>query len=713
MYETIKEIIDRKDYKPLKYKDFCYLLQITKQKEKQILLEALDQMVQNKELYLNEKGKYELFGASDLVKGRYRAGKGSFGFVEIEDDPVANDIYIGSENAGGAYHNDLVLVKIVKEPQQGRNSEGKVIKIIERAQQIYVGTFHKNKNFGFVVLNNQNDNDDVFIPKTQFNGARNMDMVQIEITKFPNLKEQKREGRVLEILGYSKADGMDITALIYKHNLPVEFEPETVKEVEKLVQTDFSEEFAKRRDLTCENIFTIDGKTAKDLDDAVCVKKTDSGYKLLVSIADVSFYVKENSLIDREAYERGTSVYFPDRAVPMLPRALSEDLCSLNPNEKKLTFTAEMDIDGSGKVISADFYKSVIRSKARFVYNEVNDLYEGNIAHLKNEYLVYEEDLHRMKELAAVLFERRMKHGAIDLDIDEAFIEVDGKGNAIDVYPEARGAAERIIEDFMLTANKSVAEYIYHTGVLGIYRVHEEPDKEKIDTFIRFASLMGHKIRLAKQHFSAQLNTFIETVKGKDEEFLLKKVLLRCMKKAEYRSDTTSHFALAFDYYTHFTSPIRRYPDLMVHRILAKIIEGSVTPEYIEYLTANLPQIAYDCSRRERRAEEAQREGDKIKIAQFMAQHKGDIFEGVIASVLNFGMFIQLSNLAEGLVRFADIRDDYYIADVENLRAVGERTKKVLKVGDKVFAEVFKVNQENGEIDLLLLDEDEVELIED
>jgi ribonuclease R len=306
-----------------------------------------------------------------------------------------------------------------------------------------------------------------------------------------------------------------------------------------------------------------------------------------------------------------------------------------------------------------------------------------------------------------------MKQGAIDLDIDEAFIEVDEKGNAVDVYPDKRGLAEKIIEDFMLCANKSVAEYIYHTGVPGIYRVHDEPDKEKLDAFIRFASLLGYKIRLSKQRYSAQLNDFVESISGSDEEFLLKKILLRCMKKAEYRADSTSHFALAFMYYTHFTSPIRRYPDLTVHRILSKIAGGTVTPEYIEYLNAHLPQTAYDCSRCERRAEEAQREGDKIKIAQYMAKHKGAIFEGIISSVVNFGIFVQLSNMAEGLVRFADIQDDYYTVDLERLQAVGQRTKRVLKVGGRVFAQVFKVNRENGEIDLLLIDEDEVEGFED
>lgn len=709
MYEIIKDIIQRDDYKPLKFKDFCYLLRATKPREKQHLQDVLNEMVENKELFLNDKDKYAVYGSTDLKKGKYRAGKGTFGFVELEDDFFDDDIYISAENSKNAYNNDIVLLKIIKPSGQGRKAEGKIVKILERASQIYVGTFHKNKNFGFVTLKAQNDEEDVFIPKTQFNGAKHMDMVQIEITKFPQFSGQKREGKVLEVLGFYKDDGMDITALIYKYNLPNEFDAKIIAEAQKLSELNLTEELALRRDLTNENVITIDGKTAKDLDDAVCVKKTENGYKLFVSIADVSFYVKERSLIDIEAYERGTSVYFPDRAVSMLPRALSENLCSLNPNEIKLTFTAEMDIDNSGKVTQTDFYKSFIRSKARMVYNEVNDLYDRNTDGLKKEYLLYENDLLMMKELASVLRDRRMKQGAIDLDIDEAFIEVDNKGNAIDVYPEKRGDAEKIIEDFMLCANKSVAEYIFHTGIPSIYRVHEEPDKEKLDTFIRFASLMGYKLRLAKQRYSAQLNDFVESIKNTDEEFLLKKVLLRCMKKAEYRSDSTSHFALAFMYYTHFTSPIRRYPDLIVHRILSKIIEGTASAQYIEYLSAGLPQIAYDCSRCERRAEEAQREGDKIKIAQYMAKHKGEIFEGIISSVLNFGIFVQLSNMAEGLVRFADIADDYYQVDLDNLRAVGERTKRVLKVGDKVFAEVFRANRENGEIDLLLLNEDEVE----
>ncbi|MFA0815930.1 MAG: ribonuclease R [Anaerofustis sp.] len=705
MKNQILAIMNRNDYRPIKFKDFAYLLGLKSQKEREMLRAELNRLIDEKKIRLNTSQRYEWYRASMEKEGIYRASKGSFGFVEIDDDLFIQDIFIPGSESKGANNNDSVIVRIVKDGTAEKNPEGTIVRILKRAPQIYVGTFHKNKNYGFVVPDAKDEYDDVYIPKNQLGAAHHLDKVQIEIVKFPQLKHQKPEGRILHVLGNAKSEGMDMLSLIYRYQLPYEFSASCLEEAENLA-TDTEVEFnATRIDLTAEIIVTIDGESAKDLDDAVCVKRTPQGYRLMVSIADVSHYVKEHGAIDMDAYERGTSVYFPDRVVPMLPKKLSENLCSLNPKEKKFAFTADLLIDEDGKIIGSEFYKSIICSKARLTYSEVNRLLDGDTENLGYEYIGYRNELFLMKELADKLYKRRMQQGAIDLDIAEPYLQLNKEGNVIGLAAGIRGNAERIIEDFMLAANRSVAEFIYHTSIPSIYRVHEEPDSEKLREFVRFVSLLGYRFKLGKTHYSASLNQFVEEIKGTDQEYLLKKILLRCMKKAEYRSDSTSHFALAFMYYTHFTSPIRRYPDLMVHRILSKIIDGTLTEEYISYLNAKLSDIAYDCSQKERRAEEAEREAEKIKIAQYMQKHRGDIFDGVISSVLNFGMFVQLSNMAEGLVRFSDLAEDYYEVDSTKLKAVGKRTGKVRAVGDAVRVEILRVNIQNGEIDLMLLNQ--------
>ena len=702
MKEKIISIIKRPDYRPMSFKDFSYLFGFSKSREKTKLKETLDSMVNSGELILNISNKYEFnkINDEDIKKGVFRAGKANYGFVELDDELFESDIFIPGHETKSAYENDIVLVKIVKHASKGKNPEGSIIKILKRATQTYVGVFHRSKNFGFVTVKSKNIESDIYIPKKYFNNVKNLDMVYVEVVKFPKLPNEKREGKIIRILGKTTDPGMDMLALVYKYGFSDTFDQNTIQEAEN-IKIDYSQEIKKRKDLRTERIFTIDGKSAKDLDDAVGIIKKDFGFKLFVSIADVSFYVKENGLIDQEAYKRGTSVYFPDRAIPMLPKTLSEDLCSLNPDEDKLTFTAEIDLDHDGKILKTDFYKSIIRSKARFTYEKVNDLLDGSEDDLDEDYLLLKPDLQIMKELAKVLYDRRMREGSLDLDIAEAYLEVDGDGNVTDIKQRNRGVAERMIEEFMLIANKSVAEFIYHTNITSIYRVHDDPDKEKMDDFTHFVSLMGYSLRLSKNYISAKLNEFLNGIQGEDSEYLLKKILLRALKKAEYRTDKTSHFALAFNYYTHFTSPIRRYPDLMIHRILSRIINGDLTSDYIDWLNTNLSDIALKSSTNERKAEEAEREAEKIKIAQYMYHKKGEVFEGVVSSIMNFGMFVQLSNMAEGLIRYSDMQDDYYEADMARLSAVGQKSGNVVKVGDKIAVQVINVDTDNGEIDLV------------
>ena len=706
MKNKIVNVMKRPDYRPMSFKDFSYLFGFTKLREKTELKETLDDMVNSGELILNISNKYEFneINDKDIKKGIFKAGKANYGFVELDDELFESDIFIPGHETKNAYENDIVLVKIVKHASKGKNPEGAIIKILKRATQTYVGVFHRSKNFGFVTVKSKNVESDLYIPKKYLNNAKNLDLVYVEVTKFPKLPNEKREAKIVNVLGRSTDPGIDMLALVYKYGFSDTFDQSTIQEA-KNIKVDYSQEINNRKDLRPERIFTIDGKSAKDLDDAVGIIKKDSGFKLFVSIADVSFYVKENGLIDQEAYKRGTSVYFPDRAIPMLPKTLSEDLCSLNPKEDKLTFTAEIDLDDDGKIIHTDFYQSIIRSKARFTYEKVNELLEGSENELDEEYILFESDLQKMQHLAQILYERRMHEGSLDLDIAEAYLEIDSNGNVTDIQKRNRGPAERMIEEFMLIANRSVAEFIHHTNITSIYRVHEDPDKEKMEDFTHFVSLMGYNLRLNKNYISTKLNEFLNSLKGENSEYLLKKILLRALKKAEYRTDKTSHFALAFQYYTHFTSPIRRYPDLMIHRILSRIINGNLTSEYIDWLNTNLSEIAAKSSTNERKAEEAEREAEKIKIAQYMYHKKGEVFEGVVSSIMNFGMFVQLSNMAEGLIRYSDMQDDYYEADLARLSVVGQKNGTVIKVGDKISVQVIKVDTDNGDIDLVFSEE--------
>ncbi len=702
MKEKILEIIARNDYKPMRFKDFIYLLGTHTPAQKENLKRALDELTAEHLIVLNEKERYVPYDAHLEKTGIYKAGKGNFGFVEIEDELFPYDVFVPGVHSLNAYDNDRVLVEIIKDAEGDKKPEGKITRILQRAPQIFVGIFHKHGKRLYAEVPGDRSESDIFIPEHAAGGAKHLDMVQVEVTKIPKLPYQKREGKVLAVLGSSLDDTVDTDVVICRHQLPVEFSEETIREADSLgtkaAQTD-----PNRRDLRASVFFTIDGKTAKDLDDAVCLVKTESEYILSVSIADVGHYVLQGSAIDADATDRGTSVYFPDRVIPMLPPTLSEQLCSLNPNEDKLTFTAEMHLDFEGKITDAAFYKSVLQSHARFVYDDVNALLRGEKDGDDDLYTRYRNELTDMKELADILYARRMKRGSIDLDLPEAQIEVNADGTVAAITMRQRGDAEKMIEEFMLCANRSVAEYIYHTGIPSVYRSHEEPDREKLTGFVRFASLFGYRLRLKDEHFSGQINRFLQEIEGKDEEYILKKLLLRSLKKAEYRVDETSHFALGFPYYTHFTSPIRRYPDLMVHRILSDIVGGTLTQNRLDFLNANLMGIASDCSKKERRAEEAEREADKLKMAQYMYDKRGEVFDGVVSSMMNFGFFVQLSNLAEGMVRFSDLSDDYYEVDLERLRAVGRRTSRTIGVGDRVSVEVKSVQRYTGDIDLYLL----------
>ena len=653
MKKMIESIINRKDYKPFAFKDFCYIFAVSKAQGKKQLQNTLDELV-SENVLVKVDGKY------------YRS---------------ADVIETTTNKANGVRNKD------VKNTPNTRKAKDEVF---------VVGRFMKCRNFGFVEISRNEA--DIYIPKKFARTASDMDLVEVKITKQAK-PYSKAEGIITKIIAKYNDENLGIKKLYYDYALSDNFSDEVENEAKKLLELNSSKAKEDRKDLRDKKIFTIDGISARDLDDAVAIEKLDSGYMIYVCIADVSYYVRENSFIDKEAYKRGTSVYFPDRAIPMLPRTLCENLCSLNANEDKMSLAIQIEVDFEGKVLDYELYRAIINSKQRMVYDEVNKfLVDGNL----EVYPSFQDELTMMNELAKVLYERRTREGSVDLDIDEAEILVDESGKVVDISVRQRGPAEKLIEEFMLLANRCTAEFIYHTSTTSIYRTHEEPDKEKLNAFRMMSSTMGYKIRLPKSHYSGVLNEFVKSMRGKDEEYIIKRMLLRCMKKAEYTTNDTSHFALGFEYYTHFTSPIRRYPDLMVHRIITKLLDGTMDEKYLNFLQSSLQEIATECSKNEVRAEQADRVAEKIFMAKYMKRYVGEVFSGVVCSVTSFGLFIQMSNYCEGLVRYAEMNDDFYDEDASNFRAVGRRKGKIYRLGQSVKVLIESVRCDNGEITLSL-----------
>lgn len=693
--EQIYLLMENDDYKPMKFKDFAYIFDMHSKNQKNLLSNALNYLISEKKIkYI--KNRYLLMD-SGIYEGIFEKGRGSFGFVSTKE--LDEDIFVAGKDTMDAFSGDTVRVEIIKEKQEGKKREGKITEIIKKVKRETVGTFYKEKTFGFVVSDNPSFTNDIYIPKSGIKYAKDKDKVVVEITDFP--KGKNWVGRINKVLGHLGDEGLEIESLLYEYDIQRDFSQKVLKEAKALDFDGFDKFKDKRRDLTDKNIFTIDGKTAKDLDDAVSIKKEKDGYILSVYIADVSTYVRKNGEIDKEAYERGTSVYFPDRVIPMLPKALCENLCSLNPKEKKKAFSVDIKINKDGKIIGYDFYKSLIVSKAKFVYDEVNELFEGS-KNLPREYYIYEDDLNMMKELYKLLKNRRILEGNLDFDGDESVISVED-GVVKDVTLRKRGTAERIIEQFMLAANTSACEFFSSLGVNGIYRVHEEPDKEKIGDFVRFARALGYKIRLHDGHYSSELQEFLKDVQGDKNESLLKTVLLRCMKKAVYTTENKGHFALSIEHYTHFTSPIRRYPDLMVHRVLNNILSGTVNLDNPEKEREKMEKRAVHLSKKERQSEEIEREADKIFICEYMDGFIGESFEGKISGFSSKGMYVKLENGIEGVIYLNNLKDDYYIYDEEHYSLVGREFAKRYTMGDSINVKLIGVSKLKREVEFCII----------
>lgn len=657
------------------------------------LMKALNELEDELKIYRTKKNNYMLFTNSHLKIGTFIANKKGFGFVDIEGD---EDVYISSSNTNHAIDKDKVIVEITSKNKL--ELEGRIIKIVSRNLDNMVGEYYVKNKKGYIKLDDEKVKIEVEIDKEFSHGAVPGHKVYVKLLN--KLKGNCYKGEVIRILGHKDDPGVDILSIMLKRGIHDEF-PEAVKEqLKQIPQVVSKEELKDRKDLRNEIIFTIDGDDTKDIDDAVSVRKLKNGnYELGVHIADVSYYVKESSPLDQEAYERGTSNYLANSVVPMIPHELSNGICSLNPGVDRLAQSCVMEINEKGQVVNYDIFRSVIRSKIQMTYKKVNQVLEENV--IPEGYERFEPQLRELQEVSRILRKMKQERGYIDFELEEAKIIVDENGKAIDVKLRERKTGEKMIEDFMIAANETVATHIYHMSLPFIYRVHGAPNEEKIKEFLRFVSILGYRVTGKSSDLHPKsMQKLLEQLKDKKEFPMLSSMLLRSMQKAVYDSNNIGHFGIASQCYTHFTSPIRRYPDLMVHRFLDQyLFEQKLDNQTIEYWERKLPLMAEHCSSQERNAIECEREVDSMKMAEYMEEHIGETFTGMITGATSFGMFVQLPNLIEGLVRYENIDGDYYTYDDSTFTAYGRKNKRGYRLGDVVEVVVIDANKEAHTID--------------
>ncbi|EIJ80612.1 ribonuclease R [Bacillus methanolicus PB1] len=706
MEESIQKHIDRllqymKDeaYKPLTVQELEQAFGIEDSTTFKEFVKALVIMEEKGLVVRTRSNRYGLPEKMNLIRGKLTGHAKGFAFV-IPEEPGMDDIFIPPNETNNAMHGDTVLVRISTE-SSGQRREGTVVRVIERGTQQIVGTYSESNHFGFVIPDDKKFASDIFIPKSASKGAVEGHKVVVKLTTYPEGRKSA-EGEVIKILGHKNDPGVDILSVIHKYGLPLSFPEEVLQQANETPDTINESEIANRRDLRDEMIVTIDGVDAKDLDDAVTVTKLENGnYKLGVHIADVSYYVREGTPIDREAGERGTSVYLVDRVIPMIPHRLSNGICSLNPKVDRLTLSCIMEINADGEVVNHEIFQSVIKTTERMTYHDVNKILVDKDEELRQRYEPLVPMFEMMEELASILRNKRMKRGAIDFDFKEAKVIVDEEGKPTDVVIRERSVAERLIEEFMLAANETVAEHFHWLDVPFIYRIHEDPKEDKLRRFFEFITNFGYIVKGTANHVHPRaLQEIIEEVQGKPEEMVVSTVMLRSMQQAKYKPENLGHFGLSTDFYTHFTSPIRRYPDLIVHRLIRTyLIEGKMDPATREKWNARLPDIAEHSSNMERRAVDAERETDELKKAEYMEDKIGQEFDGIISSVTNFGMFVELPNTIEGLVHVSYMTDDYYRYDERHYAMIGERTGNVFRIGDEITVRVIHVNKDERSID--------------
>ncbi|WP_135557609.1 ribonuclease R, partial [Paenibacillus cymbidii] len=703
--QELLEFMRETAYKPMTYGELEKHFRIEGAADFKEFLKLLNRLEQEGKVVRTRSERYGIPERMNLLRGKLQAHAKGFGFL-LPDDKDHPDVYIHANDMGSAMNGDTVLVRITAKSQGGGRFEGEVARVVGRAVTQVVGLFRSHEGFGFVEPDDKRIGRDILIPQSAFLGAVDGQKVVVRILTYPEGRAAA-QGEVIEILGHKDDPGVDIISIIRKFQLPEAFNDEVMAEAEAVPDKISAKERKGRRDLRAKRIVTIDGEDAKDLDDAVNVEKLPNGnYLLGVHIADVSYYVRENSALDREAYARGCSVYLVDRVIPMLPHRLSNGICSLNPKVERLTMSCEMEIDANANVVNHDVFTSVIKTTERMTYTNVRKILADEDPEVMKKYAALVDDFKLMEELAMKLRAKRMQRGAIDFDFQESKILVDENGKPTDIVKRERSIAEQIIEEFMLKANETVAEHFHYMKVPFLYRIHENPDAEKLFNFMEFITNFGYVVKgKGNTVHPRALQALLEEIKGTKEETVISTVLLRSMKQARYEAEALGHFGLAADFYSHFTSPIRRYPDLIIHRVMREVLEaGTLSAQRVDYLGGRMPDIARQSSERERVAVEAERETNALKKAEFMLDKIGEEFDGIISSVTNFGMFVELHNTVEGLIRLSDLSDDYYHYHERQHALIGERTSKVYRIGDEVKVRVARVKIDEHEIDFEMVD---------
>lgn len=698
--QMVYDFIKDDDYKPLKSREMAAFFCVPK-KERGQFHDILDELVSEGKVIIDRRGRYRL-PVENVNTGTYMATSRGFGFVRIEGQE--DDIFVPESYSGNAFDGDIVMVQIFKEAQgRGRRKEGKIIKVIERANTTVVGTFTRNNHFGFVVADREKFTSDVYIPKGKTMDAVTGHKVVVEIEDFGD-GTKNPEGKVVEILGHVNDPGVDILSIIRGFGLPEEFPEDVMRQVGKIPSSVSSEEIGGRMDFRQRQTVTIDGEDAKDLDDAITLcRREDGGYELGVHIADVTNYVTEGSALDREALKRGTSVYLADRVIPMLPHKLSNGICSLNEGVDRLALSCMISYDKKGKILDYRIGESVICVDRRMSYTEVNAIVTLKDAETIEKYSDLVPMFECMKELAAILRKNRKKQGSIDFDFPECKIKMDPEGHPVDIVPYDRNVATRIIEEFMLAANKVVAEDFFWQDIPFVYRTHEYPDMEKIKELAALARSFSYTLKVGSDEVHPrEIQKLIESIEGKEEEVFLSRLTLRAMKRAKYSTENDGHFGLATKYYCHFTSPIRRYPDLQIHRIIKESFRTGISHKRREYYEAVLPQVAKASSDMERRADDAEREVDKLKKAEYMASRLGEIYDGIISGVTSWGIYVELDNTIEGMIRLSDMDDDIYDYDSENYKVTGRYSGREYRLGQKIKIQVANADTFTRTIDFII-----------
>ncbi|MCM1497642.1 MAG: RNB domain-containing ribonuclease [Clostridium sp.] len=735
--KTILNVINDKHYKPLKQKELAYLLQVIPD-DREEFRHILSELVDEGKVLLTKRGKYQ--SVSELSRiGIFTGHQKGFGFVTVEGEE--EDYFVGEHATGGAMHGDKVMIKVTGAPA-GKRKEAQVVEIIERGNDEVVGYYQKSKSFGFVIPDNRKLCDDIFIPKKFSKGAVTGHKVVVKLTDFGG-NGRKPEGRIIEILGHVNDPGTDILSIVRAYNLPMEFPENVMQNLEGIPDSLLAEDYEGRLDLRSWQTVTIDGEDAKDLDDAITLTKGEHGYQLGVHIADVTHYVREYSALDKEALKRGTSVYLVDRVIPMLPHRLSNGICSLNAGEDRLALSCIMDIDFSGRVMGHRIAETVIQVNRRMSYNQVDavlrtdaivnkGVYDGvdyriddmkpeDISLRQNdgtqirgqqiltEYQDYRDFLKNMLELSDIIRERRMSRGSIDFDFPEAKISLTEDGEPVEIGPYDRNPAHKIIEDFMLAANETIAEEYYWQELPFEFRVHGEPDGEKVERLEKMIAGFGYHFKAPNDGIHPkEFQKLLRKIQGTPEEGFISRMTLRSMQQARYSVACTGHFGLAAKYYCHFTSPIRRYPDLQIHRIIKENLRGSLSGKRLEHYDRILPEVAESNSRNERRAQEVEREVEKLKKVQYMSRRIGEEFEGIISGVTAYGFYVELYNTVEGMVRIGSIEDDFYLYHEESMSLVGKEYGKAYTMGQAVTVKVAQVDKLLRTIDFELVPEAEL-----